>query len=113
MKPDEHSTAPLRCEVKGNRLQITIGIETLVWASRVENGGPAELEQTPRGEKLCRVDGRRQRQWAEDVAREIIREDEVGNSPLNEFLDEMMVKAADNGSQALNFRKLKTRNRKS
>ena len=109
MKPDEHPTAPLQCQVKGNRLEITIGVETLVWASRAKNGGPEELEGSERGGQKCHVDGRRRIQWAKDVAHEITREDEVGNSPLNVFLDEMMVKAADNGSSALIFEKPKKR----
>jgi hypothetical protein len=47
------------------------------------------------------VDGRRRREWAQDVASEMERDNEVGESPLMRFLDEMMEKAADNGSGAL------------
>ena len=30
MKPDEHPTAPLQCQVKGNRLEITILVVAVI-----------------------------------------------------------------------------------
>ena len=86
------ANAPLRAEVKDGKLVVEIGIETLEWASKPVNGGTLER---------CKVDGRRRREWAEDVVREMERENEVGESPLMRFFDEMMEKAADNGSGAL------------
>ena len=86
------ANTPLRVNVKRGMLTVEIGIKTLEWASKPENGGTLER---------CKVDGRRRREWAEDVAREMVREDEVGESPLMRFLDDMMEKAADNGSGAL------------
>lgn len=86
------ANTPLRAEVKDGKLVVEIGIKTLEWASRPKNGGTLER---------CKVDGRRRREWAEDVVREMERENEVGESPLMRFLDEMMEKAADNGSGAL------------
>ena len=86
------ANTPLRAEVKDGKLVVEIGIETLEWASRPENGGTLER---------CKVDGRRRREWAQDVVREMEHENEVGESPLMRFLDEMMEKAADNGSGAL------------
>ena len=82
----------LRTEVKGGILTVQIGIETLEWASKPENGGPLEG---------CKVDGRRRREWAKDVARAMEHENEIGESPLSKFLDEMMNTAADRGSAAL------------
>ena len=73
---------------------VSIGVETLEWASKPENGG---------GLVRCKVDGRRRVEWAKDVAAEMTREDEVGNSPLAEFLDGMMEAAADMGSGALHW----------
>jgi hypothetical protein len=86
------SKEPLLAEVVGARLVVSIGVETLVWASAAKNGGPLEG---------CKVDGRRRREWANDVMREMTRENEIGESPLGKFLDEMMEKAANNGSGAL------------
>lgn len=83
---------PLRGEVSDGRLVVEIGIETLEWASRPSNGGPLSA---------CRVDARRRRQWATDVVKEMLRENEVGESPLIRFIDEMMRSAADHGSAAL------------
>lgn len=86
------ANTPLRAEVKDRKLVVEIGIETLEWASRPENGGTLER---------CKVDRRRRIEWAKDVVHEMTREDEIGNSPLAQFLDDMMDKAADNGSGAL------------
>lgn len=88
--------APLKVEVKNGKLTIEIGIDTLEFASRSENGGPLEN---------CKVDRNQLVEWAKDVAIEIQREDEVGDSPLARFLDESMQTAADNGSCALIFDK--------
>ena len=97
---------PLRAEVKDGRLVVSIGLEVLVFASRLENGGPEKLYAAANGE-ACVVDGRRERAWAKDVVAEMCREDEVGNCPLNEFLDDMMVAAAQSGSIACNYKKLR------
>lgn len=83
---------PLLAEVAAGRLVMSIGVETLVWASSAKNGGPLEG---------CKVDGRRRREWANDVMREMTRENEIGESPLGKFLDSMMEAAANNGSGAL------------
>lgn len=88
------ANSPLKAEVEGDRLVISIGISTLAWASKPENGGSLTR---------CKVDGRRRAAWARDVSREMTREDELGNSPLTQFLDKMMEAAADNGSEALNW----------
>jgi hypothetical protein len=87
-------SAPLACKVRDNKLVIEIGVETLAWASHWKNGGPLNT---------CKVDKRRRKAWAKDVGRAMTREDEVGNSPLNDFLDKMMIAAADDGSEALLF----------
>lgn len=86
------ANTPLRAEVKDGILTVQIGIETLEWASKPENGGPLEG---------CKVDGRRRRAWANDVVREMESENEIGESQLGKFLDEMMERAANNGSVAL------------
>jgi hypothetical protein len=91
---EAHGSAntPLRAEVKDGILTVQIGVETLEWASRPENGGPLEG---------CKVDGRCRRMWAKDVVRAMEHENEIGESPLGKFLDSMMEAAANNGSAAL------------
>ena len=86
------ANTPLKAFVSDKILTVQIGVEVLEWASRPENGGTLER---------CTVDRRRRIEWANDVIHEMTREDEVGNSPLAQFLDNMMDKAADNGSAAL------------
>ena len=86
------ANTPLKAFVSDKILTVQIGVEVLEWASRPENGGTLER---------CKVDRRRRIEWAKDVINEMTREDEVGNSPLAQFLDDMMDKAADNGSAAL------------
>lgn len=90
--PSGSANTPLKAEVKDKILTVQIGIETLEWASKPENGGPLEG---------CKVDGRRRLDWANDVVREMTRENEIGESPLGKFLDSMMEAAANNGSTAL------------
>jgi len=88
------ANAPLKAYVENGILMVQIGIETLEWASKPENGGPLEG---------CKVDGRRRREWANDVVREMTCEDEIGESPLGKFLDSMMEAAANSGIAALYY----------
>lgn len=90
--PTGSANTPLKADVENGILTVQIGIETLEWASKPENGGPLEG---------CKVDGRQRREWANDVVREMTRENEIGESPLGKFLDSMMEAAANNGSAAL------------
>lgn len=83
---------PLMASAIGGRLVVSIGLETLVWASASKNGGPLEG---------CKVDGRRKALWGKDVVREMTRENEIGESPLGKFLDEMMEAAVNSGSGAI------------
>lgn len=85
-------SAPLKASVRDNKLVIEIGVETLAWASASLNGGPF---------RDLRVDGRRRKEFAQDVAAAMSLEDEVGNTDLCDFFDKMMLKAADRGSGAI------------
>ena len=86
---------PLKTEVKNGVLKIIIGVETLAWASVAENNGPLND---------CEVDYTKLNEWAKDVASEIEREDHVGEMPIHRFFDEMIQRAADNGSLALEYK---------
>lgn len=94
-------SAPLRAQVVGGLLVISIGVETLAWASHPENGGKL---------KGCRIEPGRETEFAKDVVSEIARDREDGETPLECFLDRMIVAAADNGSGALIFPKSNAQN---
>lgn len=83
---------PLKCEVTNGCLRITIGVETLAWASRPENGGTLER---------CEVDPAKAEAFARDVAKQIIRDVNEDEIPISIFLDSMIDKAADDGSEVL------------
>lgn len=87
------SKSPLYVGVKNGKLVIEIGIDTLEFASRPANGGP--LYGVRIGEGDC------VRRWAEDVCNTMLQEDEKGGSPITIFLDRMMLKTAENGSDVL------------
>jgi hypothetical protein len=81
MKNDD----PLKVQVRNGRLEITIGVSTLAECT------------------LCTPDPiivpkRQQSGFAKDVAHELTREDEVGNTKLTMLLDAMMEAALNNGS---------------
>lgn len=86
--------AILKAKVKKGVLRIEIGVETLAWATNPENGGPLEGFRVRNGKELL---------WAHDVAREMMHEDGDynGQPRVGEWLDEMILKAAENGSGAL------------
>lgn len=83
---------PLKAQVEGDRLVISIGVETLAWACDPKNGGKLER---------ATIDPNQVHEFAKDVAHEMCREDEIGNTPIAELLDSMAEKAADNGSASL------------
>lgn len=83
---------PLTVEVFCGELIIRIGVNTLEFCTRPENGGKLEG---------CQVNRRRRTQFAKDVAREITHEEENGDTPLTLLLDKMIQCAADRGSAAI------------
>lgn len=72
---------PLIVEVKNGRLNISIGINTLAFASSWENGGPIEN---------FRVEEGGEQKWAESVAYQINRDTMDDPIPISEFLDKMI-----------------------
>ena len=84
---------PLKAEVVDDKLVISIGVGTLAWAAKKKNGGPV-----PNKYKIaCK------QQWARDVANALEHDDEVGNTPLTELLDNAMQSAMDRGSTGLRY----------
>lgn len=86
---------PLDCRVEGNQLVIRIGIDTLAFAAMQNSGTSADIIY---GAKV--IDNR---EWAKDVRRELLREEEDGSSPLTNLLDRAMTSAAEEGSTALEY----------
>lgn len=80
---------PLQCEVVGDRLVISMGVDTLAFADQVRTGISVT---SPTG-------------FAKDVAYEIMREDEVGATLLTDLLDEAMQEAANQGSAHVDHEK--------
>lgn len=80
---------PLCCEVVADELIVRIGIDTLVFADKERR----EYESGQRY-RITSVLG-----FAEDVARELNREEENGATPLTDLLDAAMDRAIECGSQ--------------
>lgn len=87
------SEAPLKVKIKDGQLVVSIGINTLAWAAQPENEGPLEG---------WRITAGRESEWADDVAREMMRDDGGwGSQPkVGEWIDTMMVAASQRGSGA-------------
>lgn len=86
---------PLTVEVNDGRLVISIGVDVLAFAvtycSRFYDGLGDQY-------KARIIDND---QWAQDVARELTREQEDGTNPLHILLDNAFEKAAEDGSAAI------------
>jgi len=90
---------PLKVEVKNGRLCIAIGIDTLAFAfAHSESNNPFN-EELGDFERVFAVANKRR--FAEDVCRELNREDEDGSTPFTRLLDDVMEIAADQGSLGL------------
>jgi hypothetical protein len=84
---------PLQCSIEGTNLVIRIGIGTLAWAAKEKNGGPIDN----------RVRIADKSELAKDVANELMREDELGNMPISELIDDAIKNAAEHGSVAFAY----------
>jgi hypothetical protein len=93
---DGRGGMPLRAIVEGDRLVISIGLNTLAFA--FENSE----ENNPYDEDFC--DTKRQfsigdpLEFAKDTCRAMNDEGEDGSTPLTRFLDSMMEEAVEQGS---------------
>ena len=76
---------PLRVDIENSELIIRIGIETLTWSSRPKNYGPLED---------CHVIKGREFEFAQDVARELEQDDEIGETKLMKLIDWAMTNAS-------------------
>ena len=78
---------PLQCQIEGTRLVISIGIGTLAFAAQHCDGNP--------GYKVVSIE-----KLAEDVAYELRKEGETGETLMTQMLDRATHNAFDNGSTA-------------
>jgi len=87
----------LTIEVVEDELRISIGISTLAFAT--ENY-PDELGLWKDGTHLRVTD---KQQWAKDVSGALEHDEHDGTTPVHLLLDEAMRKAAEDGSDAVEF----------
>lgn len=88
------SNQPLEVRVENNRLEISIGIDTLAFAAE-DNDSWHEWDGKQFVPIWKVVDNKG---WAKDVAHEMQKDQEDGSSPLTNFLDKMFEKTIDQGS---------------
>ena len=84
----------LDVEIVDGELRIRIGVQTLAWAA--ENEPPPGLWGDDARVSVLHPD-----EWAEDVLRELLREQEDGTTEVHILLDSAMRQAAENGSAAV------------
>lgn len=83
---------PLRVEVEGGRLTISIGIGTLAFAvQHADNQWPEDIYISDPYE------------FAKDVSRVLSKESEDGTTPIHVMLDKAAVEAADQGSDGSDY----------
>jgi len=87
MTYDAELESPLCCKLRGGVLQIEVGLNRL-------NGN--EYHPTIKEMKIVSP-----RKWGEDIIKELQREKEDGSSPLINLLDNAILAAYDNGSDAV------------
>ncbi len=74
--------SPLSVKITNDQLIISIGINTLAFASAWENGGPVKNPEIEDAQK-----------WAEAIVAEMERDEQEKTIPINGFLDKMIEKA--------------------
>jgi len=93
----------LKCHVTDDGLlQISIGIDTLAFAAKEENGGVLKKIETYGNIKYSsEIDNNKH--FADHIVNTILKEDEVGNSLLTEFFDKCIRESLDNGNHGVKF----------
>ena len=86
----------LTYEVVDDELVVRIGIDTLAFAADHNDlFNPFDEDSNKWFQRWKVIDNKG---WAEDVAHELNREDEVGGSPLIYLIEKMFEKAMEDGS---------------
>ena len=87
---------PLTVEVKDGELQISIGIDTLAWAA-MHSPDERLVWLDDETEEYMTFGVYDELEFAIGVANEMENEEEDGTTPLHLFLDNMMVRAIEQG----------------
>lgn len=85
---------PLKVVVVDGRLEITIGVDTLVFCETERQ----KWYEGEHKEKITNNEG-----FVKDVAHELCREEEDGTTPLHLLLDKMIEAAKDSGSEHVEY----------
>lgn len=93
MKKDNRNS-PLEIKISNGQLVVSVGVDTLAWATDYNNGGPLDG---------CSVKTGSEEEWAKDVAREMEEEGHGFNvsTRVGTFLDQMIEYAYERGSAAI------------
>lgn len=87
---------PLTCKIESGQLVIRVGFDVLEFAATEPDYGPfREWKVQPKV-----ID---KKAWAKDICDELLKEEEDGSSPLSNLLDEVILKAGENGSIGLDY----------
>lgn len=84
---------PLKCSVERDELVVRVGVGTIAFCCKKKNGGNVP-------DQIKIID---KHQFAKDIAYEMEREEENGDTPLRLLLDEVIQKAMDMGSTGLSY----------
>lgn len=91
--------------VRGGVLIIEIGVGTLAYAFEHSDAGQP-YDETANAYSTWRV--RNELAFARDVARQLMREDEAGGTPLSYVLDRASLAALEDGTEAVELQPAKT-----
>jgi hypothetical protein len=96
VRRSHHYGSPLRVAVKGGRLSIVIGVETLAYALKFASW--AIRFDDVRNDYVQPYQVVDETELAKDVMHAMLHEREDGSSPLSDFLDAMTKAAIEDGS---------------
>lgn len=81
---EERKNNPLYVGIEDGQLIISIGIDTLAFASSWKNGGPVENLEIKKGGEI---------KWAKSIVEEMLWDNTLDDPrPITKFLDEMIEK---------------------
>ena len=93
------------CVTKDGLLQISIGIDTLAFCAKEENGGVVKKIYNYGGINYS-VEIDNNKDFSSHIVSTILKEDEVGNSLLTKFFDNVIKESIINGNHGIEYKKL-------
>jgi len=98
--------SPLECKVNDDGLlQISIGIDTLAFSAKEENGGVMKEIDDLGGIKY-RLTIDNTKDFCYCIVNSMLREDELGNSRLTQFIDDCIKDSLDRGNHGVEYKKI-------